>query len=94
MRRPSPRGDGQRWSTFLRNHVTWTCDFLQTYDIQFREVFVFFLLDLRRRKIVHAAVTYAPSDAWCVQQARNATLDTAPQVLVCDRDGKLGPSFA
>src|SRR5206468_3138880 len=37
MRRARPRGDGQRWSTFLRNHVAWACDFVQTYDVRFVE---------------------------------------------------------
>jgi putative transposase len=31
--RPKPRDDGQRWSTFLRNHVAWAGDFVQTYDV-------------------------------------------------------------
>src|SRR6266852_7063745 len=52
-------GDGQRWSTFLRNHVTWACDFVQTFDKLFRPIFVLFFLDLKSRRIVHAAVTRA-----------------------------------
>src|SRR6266404_265123 len=87
-------GDGQRWITFLRNHVTWACDFVQTFDVLFRPIFVLFFLDLTRRRIMHAAVTRAPSDDWCAQQARNTTLDIQPEVLVVDRDAKLGARFA
>src|SRR5882672_10052219 len=94
MKKRVPCGDGQRWSTFLRNHVTWACDFVQTFDVLFRPIFVLFFLDLKRRRIMHAAVTRAPSDDWCAQQARNATLDIQPEVLVVDRDAKLGARFA
>ena len=67
---------------------------MQTFDVLFRPIFVLFFLDLTKRRIMHAAVTRAPSDDWCAQQARNTTLDIQPEVLVVDRDAKLGARFA
>lgn len=87
-------GDGQRWRTFIKNHTTWACDFVQTFDAVFRPIFILFFLDVKSRRVVHAAVTYHPTDDWCAQQARNVTMDGAPEVLIVDRDSKLGGKFA
>ena len=87
-------GDGQSWSTFIANHVTWSCDFLQAFDALFRPVFVLFFLDIRCRRVIYAAATARPTDDWCAQQARNATMDELPEVLIADRDAKLGARFA
>jgi len=93
-KRPERIGGGQSWTTFIANHVTWSCDFLQAFDALFRPVFVLFFLDLRRRRVIHAAATATPTDDWCAQQARNATMDELPEVLIADRDAKLGSRFA
>ncbi len=43
----------QTWATFLRNHASeiWACDFLQTYDVFFRTVFVFVIIELGSRRV-------------------------------------------
>ena len=66
--RPSTPSDGQRWRTFLRNHSVWACDFLQTYDIWFRPIFAFFIIDVNTKRVVHIAVTRAPTQQWTAQQ--------------------------
>jgi hypothetical protein len=81
---------GQRWSTFLRNHAreTWACDFLQAYDVFFRPIFAFVFIELATRKVVLAATTRGPSQAWVTQQLRNATaFGTAPRFLIRGRVG-------
>jgi putative transposase len=94
VRDTHPRG--QSWATFLANHGhgIWACDFVQTYDLFFRRVFLFFIVHLRSRRIVHIAATRNPSHGWTTQQIRNATMDgDAPQFLIRDRDDKYGPTF-
>jgi hypothetical protein len=48
---PETHPRGQSWATFLGNHghAIWACDFVQTYDIIFRPVFLFFMVHLRSR---------------------------------------------
>jgi transposase InsO family protein len=85
---------GQSWRTFLRNHTVWACDFLQTYDIWFRPIFAFFVVDQETRRVVHVGVTRAPCQQWTAQQLRNATpFGAGPQLLVRDRDDKFGADF-
>jgi hypothetical protein len=94
LRAVRPPGDGQRCRTFLRNHTTWACDFLQVYDVWFRPLFAFFLIDVNTRRVVHVAVTHAPTWQWTAQQLRNVTaFGAGPDVLVRDRDSKFGPDF-
>jgi transposase InsO family protein len=87
---------GQTWATFLRNHAdrTWACDFIQTYDLLFRQVYAFFIVHLSSRRVIHVAATRNPTQTWTAQQLRNATMDgEAPAVLLRDRDDKFGPNF-
>jgi putative transposase len=95
VRTSQPRG--QKWATFLRNHAAaiWACDFLQVSDLFFRSLFVFFIIELKSRKIIHVGVTRSPTDAWTAQQLREATpYGQTPTYLIRDNDGKFGPCFA
>ena len=94
--RRTPRRGGQTWATFLRNHAdrTWACDFVQAYDLLFRQVYAFFIVHLASRRVVYAAGTRKPTQAWTAQQLRNATMAAdAPAILVRDRDQKFGAEF-
>jgi transposase InsO family protein len=86
----------QNWTAFLRNHASqvWACDFLQTYDIFFRTVFVFIIVELGSRRVVHFGVTRNPTDRWVAQQLREATpFGEGPRFLIRDNDRKYGESF-
>jgi hypothetical protein len=59
--RPTPTRN-QAWRTFLKNHAQhiWACDFTTVHDLLFRPVFIFVIIELHTRRIIHTAVTYAP----------------------------------
>jgi putative transposase len=87
----------QNWATFLHTHAQqiWACDFLAVTDLLFRPLFVFFIIELHSRKVIHVGVTRSPSDAWVAQQLREATaFGEGPKYLIRDNDGKFGANFA
>lgn len=91
-----PRNQGQTWATLIKNHAgeMWACDFVQTYDLFFRVVFVYFIIELGSRRIVRYGVTRSPSDFWVAQQVREATFyEDGPRFLIRDNDGKYGQCF-
>jgi putative transposase len=88
---------GQTWSTFLKNHFCdiWACDFTVVNDLLFRSWYVFVIMELHTRRIIHAAVTRSPTDEWVAQQLREATpWGEGPKYLIRDRDSKYGKQFA
>jgi putative transposase len=87
----------QHRATFLRNHASeiWACDFLQTYDLFFRSLFVLVIIELGSRRLVHFGATRNPTDAWVAQQLREATpFSEGPRFLIPDNDNKFGEAFA
>jgi len=88
---------GQRWSTFLRNHmkVTAACDFFVVPTLTFKMLYAFVVLSHDRRRIVHVGVTAHPTAEWTARQVREAFPGdgTEPQYLLHDRDGIYGDRF-
>ena len=92
----SPRAPSQTWSVFLNNHAkdVWACDFLPVTDLFFRQAYLFLMVELASRRIVHFNVTTHPTDTWVAQQLREATpYGQTPRFLIRDRDRKYGDVF-
>jgi putative transposase len=70
--RPRDRVSSHGWSTFVRNHAgaMLASDFFVTITASFRTLYVFVVLDVGTRRIVHRNVTQHPTAEWTVQQFR------------------------
>ena len=74
--------------------MIWACDFLQTYGALFRSIFVFVIIELESRWVVHVNVTRHPTDAWVAQQLLEVTpFGEGPRFLIRDNDKKYGGQF-
>jgi transposase InsO family protein len=75
-------------ATLLR----WHRDFFR--DLWFRCHFVFVVMHLQSRKILHAVTTREPTSAWLAQQLRELTpFGRGPKFLLRDHDAKFGRDF-
>jgi putative transposase len=87
----------QTWVASVRNHARdiCACDFTVVHDRLFRTWYIFILLELKTRRIVHVAVTTSPTNEWTTQQLREATpWGEGPKYLLHDRDSKYGSHFS
>ena len=86
----------QGWRTFLRNHRSEmiAVDFALAPTVKGTLLFVFIVLSLARRRVLHVNVTAHPTAAWTAQQVVEALpWTTNERYVVRDRDGIDGHSF-
>jgi len=90
-RRPGPT-DSQAWRSFLKNQAKalWSCDFFVQHTVGFRVLYIFVVMELANRKVIHLHVTDHPTLEWTKHQIRNACFEEQPQFLLHDNDGKFG----
>ena len=91
--RKLPRPPSQTWKTFLHNHLGQmvSIDFFTVPTIAMKVLFVFIVLEHRRRQVLHFNVTEHPTAAWTSQQIVEAFGEhETPRYLLRDRDGVYG----
>jgi hypothetical protein len=85
---PDP-GCQQRWTTFLRNHrdLIAGMDFFVVPTLRFQLLYVWFVIDHGRRRILHFNVTESSAACWLIQQLREAFPDEpSHRFLILDND--------
>ena len=86
VRTPDPK---QRWQTFIRNHakVMVACDFFVVITATIRTLYVFIVVEIGSRRILHYNATAHPTAEWTLQQFREALPGGHPyRFVIHDRD--------
>jgi transposase InsO family protein len=90
------RPGSQSWKSFLKNHADGiaSLDLLTVPTIGFKILYCLVILDHKRRRIIHFAVTSNPTSSWLAQQITEAfPWESAPHYLIRDNDGAYGQVF-
>lgn len=63
------RKTSQHWKAFVRNHAhaIVACDFVVTVTASFRILYVFVVMEIGSRKLLHVNVTPHPTSSWTLQ---------------------------
>jgi len=63
----------QTWATFLKHQAgdIWARDFIVIHDWLFRAWYIFVVMELKTRRIVHTGVTQFLSDEWTALSTRS-----------------------
>jgi transposase InsO family protein len=91
-----PKAPSPTWRSFLHNHLTdiAAIDMFVVATATFQLLYALIVLSHDRRRIIHVAVTYNPTQVWLAQQMTEAfPWDTAPRYLLRDRDASYGPVY-
>jgi len=84
-----PGMTSQRWMTFVRNHAKAiiACDFFIVVTATFRLVYVFVIMEIGTRRILHFNTTCHPTAEWTLQQFRECVTGEEPyKFIIHDRD--------
>jgi hypothetical protein len=70
----APKPPSQTWRTFLKNHMSElvSIDFLVVATVRFKILYIFVVLHLERRQVLHFNVTEHPTSQWTIQQLGEA----------------------
>jgi putative transposase len=85
---PRSGQNSQTWSTFVRNpaRALLACDFMIAVTVRFRVVYIFVVMEIGSRRILHCNVTRFPTAQWTIQQLREAIQsDHEYRFLIHDR---------
>src|SRR5215469_11989087 len=83
-----PRLASQTWKTFVLNHARGllACDFMVAVTARFRILYIFVVMEIGSRRILHCNVTPYPTAEWTMQQLREAIpSDHEYRFLIHDR---------